>query len=193
MVSSAIVPSQNLKPNRVLRKPKLRISKALKILIALNVALLFLAASESAADNPEAPGAATSLNSTSTLRATEADFRNGESTAGRLESSTPSEAASLNAAAVRVNLVELQGSLVINLQKKEVGEIEDVVLNEDGQFVGVVVRLTDRLSVVDKTVFVSAAEIEPAGHVVIWRTHMSGEELEALPDYDDDLVSSSVY
>lgn len=193
MVNSAIVCSQNLKLNRVFRKSKFRISRALKILIASNVALLFLTASESAADNQAATAPATSLYDTPTLAATVPDSRSTESTEGTLEVPTTSDAVSPNSNAVRVNIAELQGSRVINLQKKEVGEVEDVVRSEDGQFVGLVVRLTDRLSVVAKSVFVSAAEIEPTGQVVIWRTQMSGEELEALPDYDDDLVSQSVY
>ncbi len=193
MVNSAIVCSQNLNLNRVFRKSKFRISRALKILIASNVALLFLTASESAADNPAATAPATSLYDTPALAATVPDSQSTESTEGTLKVPTTSDAASPNSKAVRVNLAELQGSRVINLQKQEVGEVEDVVLDEHGQFVGLVVRLTDRLSVVAKSVFVSAAEIELTGQVVIWRTQMSGEELEALPDYDDDLVSQSVY
>lgn len=123
-----------------------------------------------------------------------ADF--GTQSINRSEQSYTILAQADTAAAVgdqTVSLEELQGTRVVNLQAVELGEVAEVLVNNKGMVEGVVITITDIATVEPKQVFVNAAEIEPTGEVVIWRTNMVQEDIEGLPDYEGGEVSDAVY
>lgn len=95
--------------------------------------------------------------------------------------------------AVTVRPEVLEGQTVVNLQAEPIGEVRQVLVSEHGQVSGLVVMLRDLPTVAEKTVFVSVAEIEPTGEMVIWRTNMNEQELQGLPDFDSEAVSTSTY
>ena len=71
---------------------------------------------------------------------------------------------------------------------EDIGEIEDVVLNSEGQMVGVIAEVGGWLGIGDKEVMLPLSDLKAIrdGGRVVYVTQMSEEQLEQFPSVDDD-------
>lgn len=77
----------------------------------------------------------------------------------------------------------LIGKTVMNDAGEEIGEIEDLLLNEDQQMVGVVLSVGGFLGVAEKYVATATNQVEFGEHEEPATVQMSAEQLEGAPDF----------
>ncbi len=78
---------------------------------------------------------------------------------------------------------QLEGMDVYGADGDEVGEIEEILVNRNREFVAVVIEVDRYLGLVDREVVVPIAALQRAGDR--FAVNMTEEELEQLPEWDD--------
>jgi sporulation protein YlmC with PRC-barrel domain len=84
-----------------------------------------------------------------------------------------------------VPIDQLQGSTVTNLQGEEVGEVEDVVVSQQGENAALVVSTGGFLGIGGKEVILEAEQVEVSGDQIVWQSNEGQEALEQLPEYTE--------
>ena len=80
---------------------------------------------------------------------------------------------------------------IIEAEWEAVGEIEDVVIGPDGQVAGIVAEIGGFLGIADHNVFLPFSDVrlvpeDPEDNEYAYVTRDSSEELENLPEVDED-------
>lgn len=89
-----------------------------------------------------------------------------------------------------VPIADIEDRQVVNLQGQQVGEVEDVVVSEDGSETGLVVSVGGFWDIGDKDIYVDLDDVAMRADQVIWETMVGEEELQDLPEYNEkDYVS----
>lgn len=89
-----------------------------------------------------------------------------------------------------VPIADIEDRQVVNLQGEQIGEVEDVVVSQDGTKTGLVVSVGGFWNIGDKEIYVDLDDVAIRADQVIWETMASEEELENLPEYNEkDYVS----
>lgn len=78
---------------------------------------------------------------------------------------------------------QLEGMDVYGADGDEVGEIEEVLVNSNREFVAVVIEVDRYLGIVDREVVVPIEALQRAGDR--FAINMTEEELEQLPEWDE--------
>ncbi|VUD58811.1 hypothetical protein TDB9533_02517 [Thalassocella blandensis] len=88
---------------------------------------------------------------------------------------------------------ELIDKDVYNLNGEHVGEVEDLVFNGSRGLQGAVVEVGGILGVGERDVFVHVSQLryDRQGQKVVWQSMMTEDELDDLPEYDKDQISSA--
>lgn len=79
---------------------------------------------------------------------------------------------------------------VRNVNGQELGEVKDVVLRQDGVEAGLVVTLSAGSENEAKDIFVSLDQLAATEGYVLWLTPLNEEEVQNLPEYNDELYVS---
>lgn len=87
---------------------------------------------------------------------------------------------------------ELQDRTVRNSQGEEIGEVQDVVMSNDGSEAGIVVGVGGILGMGKKEVFLSADELRagPDGEEIVWESSVGEDSAKNLPEYDEERYTS---
>lgn len=78
----------------------------------------------------------------------------------------------------------IQGREVVNYNREEVGEVEDVVFAPDGSISGLVVGVGGFWGIGEKDVFVPADELKVYGNQIVWETLFNEEQLDDMQQYE---------
>ncbi len=87
---------------------------------------------------------------------------------------------------------ELQDRSVVNTLGDEIGEVQDVVMSNDGREAGIVVGVGGVLGIGEKAIFLSADELRagPDGQEIVWERSLDEDAAEGLPEYDEERYTS---
>lgn len=87
---------------------------------------------------------------------------------------------------------ELKDRTVTNAVGEEIGEVEDVVMSNDGSEAGVVVGVGGVLGMGEKEIFLSAEELSAGanGEEIVWERSLGEDSAENLPEYDEERYTS---
>ena len=85
---------------------------------------------------------------------------------------------------------ELEDMEVINMRGESIGEVEDVITESDGSISALIVGVGGFWDIGDKDVRVEAEDLSISGEYIVWETTLNEEQLDDLPQYDGDELSS---
>lgn len=87
---------------------------------------------------------------------------------------------------------ELQDLPVINSLGEEIGEVQDVVMSNDGREAGVVIEVGGILGIGAKEIFLNAEELGagPDGQEIVWESSLDEDAAKDLPEYDEERFTS---
>lgn len=80
-------------------------------------------------------------------------------------------------------LMEVEGAEIHGLGGERIGEIEEVLMNPDGEIVAVTVEVGGFLGIGDKEVIIDLAQFQREGGRFL--ISLTREQIEALPEWDD--------
>jgi sporulation protein YlmC with PRC-barrel domain len=78
---------------------------------------------------------------------------------------------------------KLIGTTVYNVQGDEVGEVEDIVFDQNGQIVGVVLKIGGLLGIGGKSVGIKWDEVDVSPQEALVTISYDREQLEIVPDF----------
>jgi sporulation protein YlmC with PRC-barrel domain len=77
----------------------------------------------------------------------------------------------------------LMGKDLQNMEGKTIGDVESVIVDDDGQVTALVVGIGGFLGLGERNVAISWKDVNTLGQGKILRTNLTKSQLEALPDY----------
>lgn len=86
---------------------------------------------------------------------------------------------------------DLEGREVVNYNNDEIGDVEQIITSPDGTISGLVVGVGGFWGMGENDVFVPANELRAYGGKLIWETFLDEDQLEELPQYQDETYSAA--
>lgn len=114
-------------------------------------------------------------------------------TAGAADAADTAQQQPLEESIVRsfngMSLDEIQQLPVLNMNRQKLGQVDDVVLRQDGAEAGIVVTI-DGDDTKDKNVFVDRDQFSVTEEAILWQTPLDSEGVKQLPEYNEALYVS---
>lgn len=101
------------------------------------------------------------------------------------EPTTTQQAAAPGSAFGQMTADELIGSQVVNQNGEEVGELTDIVINQQDKAVNGIISVGGFLGVGEKDVAIPFDQLQPGENETVLMSTMTEEELESMPAYDE--------